>query len=226
MHLGSIKYLHYRNVSLPIVAVLNIAGILLSIILFNSCNKENTKSTGNTDSSIAMKKHGENNNNSSSNTMKDSSIIISVEEARIKQVVSSWLECWQKKDLECFKSYITNDYVFAPSNEAKQNYKARLTTISRHFKKRTQISITHDDFIVELNDNNAIVSFYQTYSSDEYSDNGFKKVYLRFESNSWKIYMDTFEVSYNESLSEEEFELNTRTKYLSHQIDKNESRRK
>ena len=219
------KYLHNRIISLPTVAVLIIAGIFLSIFLFNSCNKENTKSTVSTDTSLTVKQPA-NNNNSSSNPVKDSSKITSVDTIRIKQVVSTWLECWQKKDIECYKSYITNDYVFAPTNSAKQNYKARLTTISRHFKTRAWISITHGDFFVEINGDKAIVSFEQTYDSDEYNDYGLKKVFLRFDNNQWKIYRDTFEKAENQSLSEEDFELNTRNKYPSRQIDKNESRLK
>lgn len=109
-----------------------------------------------------------------------------------KQVVSSWLACWQARDLDCYKSYITSDYIFAPSNAPSQDYYTRLTTISKHFSTRKWINIEHSNFVINVGPEFVTVSYFQTYSSDEYSDYGYKVLYLKKENGKLKIFKDTF----------------------------------
>ncbi|RPI12343.1 MAG: serine/threonine protein kinase, partial [Ignavibacteriae bacterium] len=116
------------------------------------------------------------------------------EESMVRQSVLNWLDCWQSKDVDCYKSYISYDYQYE-SEGAKnkyQNYNERLSVIQKHFKERSYIKITASDIKVSFANDIATVSYMQTYNSDKYNDSGLKVLYLRKENNKWKIYKDSF----------------------------------
>lgn len=113
----------------------------------------------------------------------------------VKTVVTSWLNCWQNKDINCYKEYITSDYIFISPGlkNPVQSYAERLSTISKHFRERAFIYITFENMTVTVDGNEAVVKYHQKYVSDQFSDEGNKTVKLKKVNSSWKIYEDTFQ---------------------------------
>jgi len=113
----------------------------------------------------------------------------------IKGTVISWLECWQNKDLNCYASHLTSDYMFesSTSRDKNQDYDTRLNKQRQYFRERDYIVITYNNMVVFiLSDDKAKVTYDQSYYSPQFSDNGFKVIYLRKIGDQWKIYRDTF----------------------------------
>ncbi len=113
----------------------------------------------------------------------------------IQSTVMNWIDCWQNKDLTCYSKYISDDYMFELFGSGnKQNRTTRLSTLSEHFSTRSFIHIIVENIKIEnLTNNEAIVSYYQKYSSDIYSDESNKIIYLKLINNNWSIYRDTSE---------------------------------
>jgi ketosteroid isomerase-like protein len=113
----------------------------------------------------------------------------------VKTIVTSWLNCWQNKDINCYKEYITPDYIFISPGlkNPVQSYSERLSTISKHFRERAFIYITFENMTVTVDGSEAVVKYHQKYVSDQYSDEGNKTVKLKKIGGAWKIYEDTFQ---------------------------------
>jgi serine/threonine protein kinase len=116
------------------------------------------------------------------------------DKANIKNTVETWLNCWQRKDISCLSSYMTEDYQYetATGKNKYQDKPERISVWQTQFSERKYISVTHSDFQVQVTGGNATVSYYQTYKSDKFNDAGNKILYLRKENEMWRIYKDSF----------------------------------
>ncbi len=116
----------------------------------------------------------------------------------INLVVISWINCWQEKDLNCFNSFISNDYTYETATGDKKNQSQdkskRLSNLKNQFDKRSFIRITVNNMKIKLlEDKMAIANYSQKYESNNWNDEGLKTIYLKFINNEWKIYKDIFE---------------------------------
>ena len=115
----------------------------------------------------------------------------------VNNTIISWINCWQEKDLNCFNSFISNDYTYETAtgnNKNKlQNKSERLSNLKSQFNKRSYINISITNLNIKLlEDKMAIVNYSQKYESNSWNDEGLKTLYLRYTNNEWKIYRDIF----------------------------------
>ena len=124
----------------------------------------------------------------------------SSDEYKIKNTVSNWKDAWEEKDIERFKSYMTEDYVYFGKDGKSINFKDRIRRIESTFKNYKDIKIKFSDFKI-INDSTTTesdkkVQMYEEYQSDKYHEKG-KKIMRLYKgsdtNNEWKIYREFFE---------------------------------
>jgi hypothetical protein len=120
--------------------------------------------------------------------------IVSNDQAKIQiqNTISSWLNCWMNKNIECYMKFLSSDYIYeAGIGKNTQNKNERLANLVAQFAQRKYISISYRNLGINLlGPDKAKVDFYQTYQSDTYNDEGLKTIYLRKENEEWRIYRD------------------------------------
>jgi serine/threonine protein kinase len=149
--------------------------------------------SGNSDLKIVNQGANKNDNLDQKNEANNRSNEQEKEEAR--NTFIKWINCWQNKDLECYKSYMSSDYSYESSTGSNkyQYYDERLSVLRKQFSERKYINITYLNLNVTLIDNSqARLTYNQEYKSDQYNDAGYKVVYLKKENNVWKIFKDTY----------------------------------
>jgi hypothetical protein len=124
----------------------------------------------------------------------------SSDEYKIESTVFSWKAAWENKDIDKYKSYLTEDYQYISKDRKKINLKEKLRRIESTFRNYKSIDIKFRDFKF-VNDsipseNDRKVQFMEYYESDKFSENGVKtlRLFKGEETNGeWKIYREIFE---------------------------------
>jgi len=113
------------------------------------------------------------------------------EEARnLEQVVENWRTAWESKDIERYMSFYNRRFTAGGKNwEQWKRYKARLA------KRYKQIRVDTDELHLLENNGLVLAIFNQTYSTSGFGSRGKKKLYLRKNSNEWKIIGEFFQPS-------------------------------
>ena len=108
--------------------------------------------------------------------------------AALKQVIATWQQAWQRKDLDRYMACYTDDFTAGRLNKkAWEQHKRRLN------KRYTNITVTVTNLTVELlSTREALVSFDQDYRSDHYHDWGRKSMHLIKRGERWKIRGETW----------------------------------
>ena len=124
----------------------------------------------------------------------------SSDEYKIKNTVYGWKDAWEDKDLEKYKSYLTEDYQYIGKDGKKIDLKDKLKRIESTFKSYKKINISFTDFQIindtTVNETDKKVQFKENYESDKFRENGIKtlRLYKGAETNGeWKIYREIFE---------------------------------
>ncbi|MDQ3019855.1 MAG: DUF4440 domain-containing protein [Bacteroidota bacterium] len=118
----------------------------------------------------------------------------------IKNTVYNWKDAWENKDLEKYKSFLTEDYEYMGKDGKRISYNDKLKRIEGTFKNYKDIQIKLHDFKL-INDttttmNNRKVQFNESYESDKFNEKGLKtlRLYKGEDTNGeWKIYREIFE---------------------------------
>ena len=116
-------------------------------------------------------------------------------EIDVKSATIRFLKLWSDKDLSGLSSMLTDDYQYETAKGVNkyQDKSERLSVWSEQFAQRRFISVTGENINVSVSSpNTAVVTYSQTYLSDQYSDSGLKVLYFRNENGVWKIYKDSF----------------------------------
>lgn len=114
-------------------------------------------------------------------------------EKDIRSVINSWIVSIENKDIDRFASYITYDYSYESADGIKRTYETRISKLKKIFADNSYITIDYNIASIRLTGNDAaVISFYQTYQSEKFNDKGYKYLYLRRESGSWKIFKEAF----------------------------------
>jgi len=124
----------------------------------------------------------------------------SSDEYVIKNTVYTWKGAWEEKNIEKFKSYMTEDYKYLGKDGKSIDYKDRIKRMESTFKNYKDIKIEFSDFQF-VNDssttaNDKKVQFNEDYKSDKYQEKGKKTLRLykgEDTNNEWKIYREFFE---------------------------------
>ena len=103
----------------------------------------------------------------------------------LQNVVYSWMEAWQKKD---FKTYINQYSPREFLDNRKGNYSAYKTYKKAVFSRADEPQILFSDVSILLNNDYAVVTMKQDYSSSVIRDIGKKVLYLKKNDRyEWKI---------------------------------------
>lgn len=124
----------------------------------------------------------------------------SSDDYKIKTTVYNWKDAWENKDIEKYKSYMTNDYQYFGKEGKGIDLKEKIKRIEQSFKTNKNIKISFTDFKIvndsSTTENDKKVMFIQIYESDKIQEKGIKtlRVYKGNDTNGeWKIYREFFD---------------------------------
>jgi TolA-binding protein/ketosteroid isomerase-like protein len=108
--------------------------------------------------------------------------------AAIKQLIATWQQAWERKDLDRYLACYTDDCTAGGlTKKAWERHKTRLN------KRYTTITVGVSNLAVEvLSTREALASFDQDYRSDHYHDWGRKTLHLVKRGQRWKIRGETW----------------------------------
>lgn len=124
----------------------------------------------------------------------------SSDEYKIRNTVNYWVDAWQNKELDNYRSYLTEDYTYYGKDGKKVDLKEKLKRIEYTFKNYKKISIDISEFKM-INDSNTTesnkqVQFMENYESEKFKEKGMKTLSLykgEETGGEWKIYKERFE---------------------------------
>ncbi|MBK8383801.1 MAG: serine/threonine protein kinase [Ignavibacteria bacterium] len=183
----------------PLKISLILASIIIAIIfviVLNSSSDE-TITADNQQEKIKSSSNSSNSSGKSQNTNEETEVpktTINVEN-EVKSVFVKWINCWQNRDIDCFRECISSNYLFRSSTgiDKEQDYYQRINKLSKQFSERAYIRITYSDLSINMISNERVVlNYFQVYESDKYNDSGRKKVTFQKEGTKWKVYLDEF----------------------------------
>jgi ketosteroid isomerase-like protein len=132
-------------------------------------------------------------------TVNKLNVYFSSDEYKIRNTVDNWKEAWEDKNLDKYKSYLTEDYTYYGSDGKKTDLKEKLNRIEYTFKnyEYIKIRITDFEFVSDsvFTENDRKVQFSEKYESDKFNEEGFKilRLYKGEETKGeWKIYREIF----------------------------------
>ena len=99
-------------------------------------------------------------------------------------VLSEWMESWKNLDLDNYINFYHKDFRNYQMNldlNGWKNYKKDL------FNSTDSIEVKSSDVTYLYKNDHLLIRFKQQYSSDNYSDEGIKKLLLTRENNRWQI---------------------------------------
>ena len=105
----------------------------------------------------------------------------------IEAFIKEWVECWQGMDIDNYILHYSRSFYSQKMNWKRwKRYKERL------FKKYSWIRVGVDNISIIKRDNIAVVSFFQKFSSDQYSDKGTKRLYIVKKQDKYEIIKETW----------------------------------
>jgi len=121
-------------------------------------------------------------------------------ENEIKSMINDWIIAWEKKDIDEFSKYLTQDYEYYGTSGERLDKSQRLKKIKQTFKDYKWININTSSFKFEIDStslNDVKVIFTLEYKSNKYNDKNLKtlRVYKGDETKwRWKIYREISDV--------------------------------
>lgn len=132
-------------------------------------------------------------------TVNKLNVYFSSDEYKIRNTVENWKNAWEDKNIEKYKSYLTEDYTYYGSDKKKIDLKEKLSRIEYTFKAYENINIRISDFEFVsdsvFTENDRKVQFKEKYESDKFNEEGLKtlRLYKGEETKGeWKIYREIF----------------------------------
>jgi ketosteroid isomerase-like protein len=124
----------------------------------------------------------------------------SSDEYLIRNTIDNWENAWEEKDINKYKSYMSDDYEYYGKDGKKIDLKERLKRIEWTFKNYKNIKIKFTDYKMiadsSVSDTDRKIQFNQSYESDKFSEKGLKtlRMYKGPETGGvWKIYREFFD---------------------------------
>lgn len=119
----------------------------------------------------------------------------SSEEFAIKSRVTEWEKGWESRNIDKYKAFLTEDYMYTGADGKKYNRNQRIERIEYTFQNYRYIVIDLADIEVKESENRkeATVTFKETYTSDKFEEEGNKTLKMRKnDTGQWMIYSETF----------------------------------
>lgn len=183
----------YAGAGIFLIAVF----FMLYFFVFNKSEKSDTKTSDNSSKYDELKrkelelkerelnlKEKQLNSGSVSNNENEN------DKDEIRNVVNNMLTSWQNKSITGFFSNLTGDYRYESIDGIKRNYDQRLSKAYEIFANNSYISINTWDMNITTDGDIAEVTYRQDYRSTLLSDVTTKKLFLRKENNTWKVYKE------------------------------------
>lgn len=101
---------------------------------------------------------------------------------QIKQMIESWRQSWQAKDLNAYIAHYHGQ--FTGNGKGLKEWKSHKKALNDRYRK---ISIQVSDLKVTVAGTRAVITFVQKYRSDRHQSTGWKNMVLLKQSDSWKI---------------------------------------
>ena len=109
----------------------------------------------------------------------------STSQEEIKDLATKWLNSWRTGDMDTYRSCYASD--FSSKGKDLDDWIIYKNNVRKRSKN---ITINIDNLQVSVKENNAMVTFTQSYSSSILKDKGKKTLELRKINNQWKIYRE------------------------------------
>jgi ketosteroid isomerase-like protein/ribosomal protein L24E len=118
----------------------------------------------------------------------------SSEEFAIKNRVTAWEKAWESRNIDKYRAFLTDDYMYTAADGKKYNYSQRIERIEYTFQNYRYIVIDISDVEVKESENHkeATVTFKESYTSDKFEEEGNKTLKMRKDNGEWMIYAETF----------------------------------
>ena len=100
----------------------------------------------------------------------------------LEQIVESWRKAWEEKKIEGYISFYGSK--FSSNGKNRQQWKKYKARLARKYKK---IRVENDNLELYRNDGIVLAKFTQKYSTAGFESRGEKRLYLRQNSDEWKI---------------------------------------
>jgi len=104
------------------------------------------------------------------------------------EVIETWRSAWEKEDIDAYMSTYSSG--FRSSGKNWHQWKAYKERLARQYEK---IRVKIGNVRVLKNDGLVMASFLQSYSNEHFDSAGTKVLYLRQNSEEWKIIGESFE---------------------------------
>ncbi|CAN5383557.1 hypothetical protein BH10BAC5_BH10BAC5_25590 [soil metagenome] len=114
----------------------------------------------------------------------------SEEEDEVRQAVKALLNAWQQKKIDRFFNLLTDDYYYQSSGGVTRTFSERRNKAYEIFAANSFISISTSNMSVSINGDNAEVKYDQDYHSTTMNESTTKKLFLRKNNNTWKVYKE------------------------------------
>ena len=105
----------------------------------------------------------------------------------VRGAVDEWLGAWRSKDMLRFLALYHPDFKFKDMN--RDEYGEYKRGLASKYKK---ISIGVDDLKIEVDGDQAVVTYIQDYHSDKYQDYGLKTLVFRKVGADWRIFEESW----------------------------------
>ena len=100
----------------------------------------------------------------------------------VEMFINKWLENWENRDINGYMENYSEYFYSQKKNWKKwRNYKREL------FNRYSWINVEVDDLSILKKEDNYIINFEQKFISDQYSDQGVKKLYICKNNGKFKI---------------------------------------
>jgi len=100
----------------------------------------------------------------------------------IERFISEWIKDWENKNIDEYMENYSKDFYSQKKNWKRwKNYKKGL------FDKYSWIKVTVEGISILEKENNYIVTFVQKFTSDQFTDQGVKRIYIYKEPQGFKI---------------------------------------
>ena len=112
------------------------------------------------------------------------------EKKEIEKLIEDWRRAWEKEDINRYMSFYSSRFTAQGKDwDLWKRYKSRLA----HQYKNIRVKI--DNLQLLRNDHLIMARFNQTYKTEVFKSEGEKRLFLRKNSNEWKIMGEFFEAA-------------------------------
>ncbi len=106
----------------------------------------------------------------------------------IKELLSHWREAWEKKDIETFAGFYSQQFV-----KQGMDFNSWKKHTATTFQSNASVSVEISDIKIKIGEMGVVISsFQEIYRKGNYNQNGTKIFYWQKEKDGWKIFLENW----------------------------------